>query len=189
MRDTRCQIRTSFVQNKPNLHKPRIYPNLFYCRVLRKKRQVVPHKSKPKQTQTKPIRPPFFARYRTPKPKQTQTNPIKPNFPKNPRNQPNLLLHKGLRTKCENLQKNPKSAQFPANLLHPTGHEPRVTSDEPRFSPAFILLIIFPPKCTYPSCSKTRQNYRKSRTSSSPRHEPARRQDACRESCPKEVLY
>jgi hypothetical protein len=32
-------------------------------------------KSKPKQTQTKPIRPPFFARYGTPKPEQTQTNP------------------------------------------------------------------------------------------------------------------
>jgi hypothetical protein len=33
-------------------------------------------KAKPKQTQTKPIRPPFFAQKRHPKPKQTQTKPI-----------------------------------------------------------------------------------------------------------------
>jgi hypothetical protein len=68
-----------FVQNKPNLHKPQIYLNLFTCKDLRKNHQILPPKSKPKQTQTKPIRPPFFARYGTPNPKQTQTNPIKPN--------------------------------------------------------------------------------------------------------------
>jgi hypothetical protein len=65
-----------FVQNKPNLHKPRIWFNLFACKALRRKRQFLPLKNKPKQTQTKPIRPPFFARQGTPKPKRTQTNPI-----------------------------------------------------------------------------------------------------------------
>jgi hypothetical protein len=73
IRDTRCEIRTKFVQNKPNLHKPRIYLNLFYEKGLRRKSQILRPKSKPKQTQTKPIRPPFFARYGTPNPIFSQT--------------------------------------------------------------------------------------------------------------------
>ena len=76
IRYTIYDIRTTFVQNKPNLHKSPICLNLCGCKYLHKKRQFRPPKSKPKQTQTKPIRPPFFARYRTPNQKQTQTNPI-----------------------------------------------------------------------------------------------------------------
>jgi hypothetical protein len=69
-----------FVQNKPNLHKPQIWLNSLSCKGLCKKHRILPHKSKPKQTQSKPIRPPFFARYGTPNPKQTQANPNKPNL-------------------------------------------------------------------------------------------------------------
>jgi hypothetical protein len=63
------------VQNKPNLVRLRRIQNPLFDKGLRKKGQIFPPKSKPKQTQTKPIRPPFFARYGPPKQKQTQTNP------------------------------------------------------------------------------------------------------------------
>jgi len=70
------------VQNKPNLVRLRRIQNPAFGKDLRKKRQIFARKSKPKQTQTKPIRPPFFARYGTPNPKQTQTNPISPKTPR-----------------------------------------------------------------------------------------------------------
>jgi hypothetical protein len=55
---------------------PKITPTFFYTKSYDNLPPFGSAKSKPKQTQTKPIRPPFFARYGTPKPKQTQTNPI-----------------------------------------------------------------------------------------------------------------
>jgi hypothetical protein len=68
------------VQNKPNLQKAAISLNCFSYKGLRKKCQILPRKSKPKQTQSKPKQTQFFARYGTPNPKQTQTNPKQSQF-------------------------------------------------------------------------------------------------------------
>jgi hypothetical protein len=68
------------VQNKPNLEKRPNEVNLCVYNGLQKYGPFGRPKSKPKQTQTKPIRPPFFARQRHPKPKQTQTNPKQSQF-------------------------------------------------------------------------------------------------------------
>ena len=65
----KCAKQTQFPKHQ-NLH------NLSSCKDLRKQWQILPFKSKPKQTQSNPIRPPFFARQRPPNQKHTQTNPI-----------------------------------------------------------------------------------------------------------------
>ncbi|MHC4157324.1 MAG: hypothetical protein ACYST6_20765 [Planctomycetota bacterium] len=62
--------------------------------------QILPPKSKPKQSQTNPIRPPFFAHQGTPKPKRTQTNPKQTQF----------FARQGL-SKPKRTQTNPKQTQ------------------------------------------------------------------------------
>ena len=75
IRDTRCQIRTSFVQNKPNLHKPEICPILFLHKGLRQKSPLRHHQ---KQTQTNPNKANPTPVFRSPGAPEAKTNPSKP---------------------------------------------------------------------------------------------------------------
>jgi hypothetical protein len=83
------------VQNEPNLVRLRRIANPLFDKDLRKKRRILARKNEPKRTQTKPIRPPFFAHQSPPKPKRTQTNPKQSQFPKNPRIKPTVFYTKG----------------------------------------------------------------------------------------------
>jgi len=88
---------------------------LIWQRLTEKTPNSAPEKqtqNEPKRTQTKPIRPPFFAHQGPPKPKRTQTNPNKPNFPKTQESTQPLLWKWVMTTQ-------PPSSSSKTNLIKP----------------------------------------------------------------------